>query len=97
MRAFNDNIVVTVDETKTGPKTTAGGLYIPESAMQEDGQILSGTVFSIGEIPLASGEYRFPSVHVGNVIWFAKFKASKIVEDGVTYHIVPESAILAIK
>ena len=94
MKAINDNVLVKVAE-KTGDRTTASGLYIPESV--DDGKILSGIVFHTGEVALQNGQYRKVNVAEGSTVWFAAYKASKLTVEGVTYHIVPESAILAVK
>ena len=94
MKAINDNVLVKVAE-RVGDRTTASGLYIPESV--DDGKILFGTVFHVGEVPLQNGQYRKINVTEGDTVWFGAYKASKLTVDGVTYHIVPESAILAVK
>ena len=42
MRVLNDNLLVKVEET-TGPRTSAGGLYLPETS-DAGGQVISGKV-----------------------------------------------------
>jgi len=92
MRVLNDNVLVSV--TSEGSRTTASGLYIPETA--QEGQVIKGNVVSVGEGKLLQDGTRVaPSVKDGEQVWFPKFNASKIELGGVVHYVVSEQYILA--
>lgn len=96
MRVLNDNVLVKYTEDK-GPKTTAGGIYLAESATKND-PIAKGEVIGVGPGSMLQDGKRAPiDVKVGDTVYFAKFKALQVVEDDETFYVVGESAILAVQ
>lgn len=93
MRVLNDNVLV---EVPTEKKTTASGLYIPETA--QDGQIIYGIVVKVGlGKVLDNGQRVFPSVIEGDTIYFPKFNSTKVDINGKTMYVVSEQQILLVK
>lgn len=94
MRVLNDNLLVKVEET-TGPRTSAGGLYLPETS-DAGGQVISGKVIEVGP-GRSDTSARVPmSVTAGDTIMFPKFNATKVEKDGVVYYVVPETQVLIV-
>lgn len=92
MRVLNDNVLVSA--TNDGPRTTASGLYVPETA--QEGQVVKGTVVSVGTGKLLQDGTRVAvSVNSGETVWFPKFNANKIELGGVVHYVVSEQYILA--
>ena len=97
MRVLNDNVMVQVEAVQT---QTASGLYIPETA--QEGQILYGKVVGVGKgkrISDAEGNRSRETldVHIGDVVYFPKFNASKIERDGKTFYVMSEVQILFVE
>ena len=96
MRVLNDNVLVKFIEDK-GPKTTAGGLFLAESATKND-PIAKGEVVGTGPGSMLQDGTRAPiDVKVGEFVYFAKFKALQVMEGTETFYVVGESAILAVQ
>lgn len=96
MRVLNDNVLVKYVEDK-GPKTTASGLFLAESATKNE-TIATGEVVGVGPGSMLQDGKRAPiDVQIGETIVFAKFKALQVVQNGETFYVVSESAILAVQ
>lgn len=91
MRVMNDNILVS--GANEGPRTTASGLYVPDTV--QEGQVIKGTVVSVGQgRMLQDGTRVAPSIAAGETVWFPKFNANKVELSGVTHYVVAEQYIL---
>lgn len=96
MRVLNDNVLVKYVEEK-GPRKTESGLFLAESVTKNE-TIAKGEVVGVGPGSMLQDGKRAPiDVNVGESIYFAKFKALQVVENGETYYVVGESAILAVQ
>lgn len=95
MRVLNDNVMVKVHNA--GPQTTAAGLYIPETQVNT-GQVITGEVVSVGKGKWSSTGERTPvDLKVGDTIWFQKFNAFEVEDNGEKFYVLPESNVLAVK
>lgn len=82
-------------------RMTAGGLYIPDTAVNMEHSSQIGTVLWINETKVnwPGGEedpFDVPSPHykVGDVVVFGKWSGAEVTFDGRTVYLLPESAIL---
>lgn len=93
MRVLNDNVLV---EVPTEKKTTASGLYIPETA--QEGQVIYGTVVKVGLGKIMdNGQRLIPNVIEGDTVYFPKFNSTKIEIDGRTLYVVSEQQIVLVR
>jgi co-chaperonin GroES (HSP10) len=84
MRLVEDKIAVEASKTS---EQTRGGLYLAPTA--DAGQFISGKIVQLGPTT--------KEVHIGNLIHFNKFVASKITVNGVDFYILKESEVLLIE
>ncbi len=92
IRPLHDRVVVKrIEENET---TTAGGLYIPDSAKEKPQQ---GEVVAVGNGKRdESGKVNALDVQVGDRILFGKYSGSDIKLDGNEYLIMREDEILGV-
>jgi chaperonin GroES len=92
IRPLHDRVVVKrIEENET---TTAGGLYIPDSAKEKPQQ---GEVVAVGNGKRdESGKVNPLDVQVGDRILFGKYSGSDIKLDGNEYLIMREDEILGV-
>ena len=85
-----DRVIV---RTIENPKTTPGGLYIPDISKEKP---TIGQVISCGEGKPDSTILRTPRVKAGNKILFGKYSGVDVELDNEKYLIIREDDILAI-
>jgi chaperonin GroES len=92
IRPLHDRIVVKRIEEKEA--TTAGGLFIPDSAKEkpQEGQVVAVGKGKRGD----DGKLIAPDVQVGDRILFGKYSGSDIKLDGNEYLIMREDEILGV-
>ena len=92
IRPLHDRVIVRridVDES-----TTAGGLYIPDSAKEKPQE---GEVIAVGKGKLLdSGTRVEPDVKAGDRVLFGKYSGTEVKLDGQEYLIMREDEILGI-
>jgi chaperonin GroES len=92
IRPLHDRIVVKRIEEKEA--TTAGGLFIPDSAKEKPQE---GQVVAVGKGKRADdGKLIAPDVQVGDRILFGKYSGSDIKLDGNEYLIMREDEVLGV-
>jgi len=92
IRPLHDRIVVKRIEEKEA--TTAGGLFIPDSAKEkpQEGQVVAVGKGKRGD----DGKLIAPDVQVGDRILFGKYSGSDIKLDGNEYLIMREDEVLGV-
>lgn len=89
LRILGDRVMIKVDEA---PKTE-GGIILPETAQAKPQQ---GTVIAVGEGRRTSdGVLLAPDVKEGDVVLFAKYGGTEVVDEGEDYKILENSLIYA--
>ena len=74
--------------------TTAGGLYIPDTAKEKP---VEGQVVAVGSGKvLEDGTFRKPDVKAGDKVLFAKYSGSEVKIDGEEHLILREEDLLAV-
>jgi chaperonin GroES len=92
IRPLHDRIVVKRIEEKEA--TTAGGLFIPDSAKEKPQE---GQVVAVGKGKRADdGKLIAPDVQVGDRILFGKYSGSDIKLDGEEFLIMREDEVLGV-
>jgi co-chaperonin GroES (HSP10) len=91
MKAYGGRIIVKPTEVK---QRTTTGLYIPNA--DDQSQIISGTVVSVGEWAALGEGSSDTGLTVGSVVYFNKFGSFKLSEDGVEYYSVKDDDVLGI-
>lgn len=89
MRFLPIRDVVIVEPIKAAE--TNGGLYIPQSTLQNI-KTHKGKVIAVAP---ASEDYK-PQVKVGDIIMHEEFRITKIVDGDKEYHVMREEAIYTI-
>ncbi|MFN8614532.1 MAG: co-chaperone GroES [Vampirovibrionales bacterium] len=75
-------------------ETTAGGIYIPDTAREKP---IKGRVVAVGSgRTLDTGAKEAMTVKEGDTVLFAKYGGTELKWDGTDYKILKESDILAI-
>ena len=92
IQPLSDRVLVRVDDEK-GEHTTASGIILPSGAGEDRGS-KQGTVVAVGPGHYDDGKLIPVKLKEGDVVLFQWGDEIKI--DGVTYHILSESNILAI-
>ncbi len=92
IRPLGDRVLVIEDAQENGRKT-ASGIYIPET-IKENGGAKRGTVVAVGEGRMEDGKRVPLTVAKGDTVLFSWGDTLKV--DGVEYHVVNESSILAV-
>ncbi len=88
---LNDRVLLKRTEAQ---ETTAGGLFIPDSAKEKP---LEAIVVAVGAGKLLkSGERRAPAVSEGDHVLFGKYAGDEVKLDGDTHVILREDEILAV-
>lgn len=91
VQPLRDSVVVTKNE---GPKKTAGGLYVPDSA---EGNIATGTVVAVGSGRVTLDGTLVPlEVKVGDKIAYSVNVGTESKVDGETVRVLREDQILYI-
>ena len=91
IRPLRDRVVVRRLESET---TTAGGIFIPDSASEKPNQ---GEVIAVGPgSVLDNGETRPLAVKVGDQVLFTKYASNEVKLDGEEVLVISESDILAV-
>lgn len=91
LRPLSDRVVVKRMEEE---KTTAGGIFIPDSAKEKPAK---GEVLAIGEGKRADNGSIMPmSVKVGDKVLFGKYAGQEVKVDGEDVLVMREDDIIAI-
>jgi len=93
LKPLQDRIIV---RQKPAPKTTEGGLHLPDSIVQGS-QEPEGEVLAIGPGRLLNNGLRAPmTVRVGDQVHYMKYAATEIIQNGETVLILSEKDVLAV-
>jgi chaperonin GroES len=91
LRPLSDRVVVKRMEEE---KTTAGGIFIPDSAKEKPAK---GEILAIGEGKRADNGNIVPmSVKVGDKVLFGKYAGQEVKVDGEDVLVMREDDIIAI-
>ncbi len=91
LRPLSDRVVVKRMEEE---KTTAGGIFIPDSAKEKPAK---GEILAIGEGKRADNGSIMPmSVKVGDKVLFGKYAGQEVKVDGEDVLVMREDEIIAI-
>lgn len=91
LRPLSDRVVVKRMEEE---KTTAGGIFIPDSAKEKPAK---GEILAIGEGKRADNGSIMPmSVKVGDKVLFGKYAGQEVKVDGEDVLVMREDDIIAI-
>ncbi|MCW8931296.1 MAG: co-chaperone GroES [Gammaproteobacteria bacterium] len=91
IRPLGDRVIVSRKEEE---KTTAGGIYIPDSAAEKPSE---GEIIAVGKGRRTdNGDLLAMNVVVGEKIIFGKYAGSEVKVDGETYLIMKEEDILGV-
>ncbi|MBP7900963.1 MAG: co-chaperone GroES [Gammaproteobacteria bacterium] len=91
LRPLSDRVVVKRMEEE---KTTAGGIFIPDSAKEKPAK---GEILAIGEGKRADNGSIVPmSVKVGDKVLFGKYAGQEVKVDGEDVLVMREDDIIAI-
>ena len=91
LRPLSDRVVVKRMEEE---KTTAGGIFIPDSAKEKPAK---GEILAIGEGKRADNGSVVPmSVKVGDKVLFGKYAGQEVKVDGEDVLVMREDDIIAI-
>lgn len=91
LRPLSDRVVVKRMEEE---KTTAGGIFIPDSAKEKPAK---GEILAIGEGKRADNGSIMPmSVKVGDKVLFGKYAGQEVKVDGDDVLVMREDDIIAI-
>lgn len=91
LRPLSDRVVVKRMEEE---KTTAGGIFIPDSAKEKPAK---GEILAIGEGKRADNGSIVPmSVKVGDKVLFGKYAGQEVKVDGADVLVMREDDIIAI-
>ena len=91
LRPLSDRVVV---KRKEEEKTTAGGIFIPDSAKEKPAK---GEILAIGEGKRADNGSIVPmSVKVGDKVLFGKYAGQEVKVDGEDVLVMREDDIIAI-
>lgn len=91
LRPLSDRVVVKRMEEE---KTTAGGIFIPDSAKEKPAK---GEILAIGEGKRADNGNIMPmSVNVGDKVLFGKYAGQEVKVDGEDVLVMREDDIIAI-
>ncbi|MDH4378957.1 MAG: co-chaperone GroES [Vampirovibrionales bacterium] len=91
LQPLADRVVIEVIDDQ---QTTAGGIYIPDTAREKP---VKGRIIAIGTgRTLDNGTKEPMTVKVGDLVMFAKYGGTELKQDGVEYKIMAERDILGI-
>ena len=91
LQPLADRVVIEVIDDQ---QTTAGGIYIPDTAREKP---IKGRVISVGTgRTLDNGTKETMTVQVGDVVMFAKYGGTELKFEGTEYKILAERDILGI-
>jgi chaperonin GroES len=90
IKPLGDRVVI---RPETAEETTAGGLYIPDTAKEKPQR---GTIVAAGPGRVENGNHIEMSVKEGDVVLYGKYSGTDITLEGDEYLIVRESDILGI-
>ena len=91
LQPLADRVVIEVIDDQ---QTTAGGIYIPDTAREKP---VKGRIIAIGTgRTLDNGTKEAMTVKVGDLVMFAKYGGTELKQDGVEYKIMAERDILGI-
>jgi chaperonin GroES len=92
LQPIRDFVLVSVHKE---PETTAGGLIIRPSTVDE--KIVSGTILAIGSGHLTTSSIVVPlEVGAGDKVLFNKTMSVEVKHNGETYHLLREEHVLAV-
>lgn len=92
IRPLHDRVIVR--RTSESDATTAGGLFIPDTAREKPQE---GEVIAVGKGKvLESGTRAEPDVRAGDLVLFGKYAGSEVKVDGEELLIMREDDILGI-
>jgi chaperonin GroES len=79
---------------RTEPKTTKGGIILPETAQEKPKQ---GTVVAVGTGRVdEKGKNHAPNVKVGDEVLFSSYSGTEYKSDDIDYLILSEDDVLAV-
>lgn len=88
IQPLGDNVVIT-PEKKSEKTKTESGIYLPESATNENERPQMGKVVAVGD----SEKITFKK---GQKVIYSRYSGTEVVMDGTTYLIVKNDDVLAV-
>jgi len=90
LKPLGDRVLV---RPNPADETTAGGLFIPDTAKEKPQQ---GTVVSVGPGTTENGVRVEMSVHDGDAVLYGKYAGTEVTLDGEDFLIMRETDILGV-
>jgi chaperonin GroES len=91
LKPLGDKVIV---KPKPEEEKTAGGIYVPDTAKKKSTE---GEVIAVGRGKTVDGKLIAPEVKKGDVVIYSKYGGTEVTIDDVTYVILDEDSILAVK
>lgn len=88
IQPLRDNIVIT-PEKKSEKSKTETGIYLPESAVNENEKPQIGKVVAVGDSKKIN-------VKKGQKVIYSRYSGTEVLMDGATYLIVKNDDVLAV-
>lgn len=89
-------VCIEIFEQKGEKKTEGGIILTSKSAEEENNEICSGRVWSLGDIAYKAAKYMGkPWCDVGDYVVFGRYEGTKMIYEGKTIRIIADDCILS--